>query len=143
MGSKKPAEKKVKKFSFSKSLDRVSITIASPQVNEDGSVDQVEMEHCFKIDSLFDAMQAYRSALFVANPDGEPTVDHGAACFALWLETIEEVKNYDFTGVEDWKEFFKTNPVAREHAIQAANLLSNQLGSAQVKLSVPFGESGS
>ena len=143
MGKKKSVKPKNRLFSFSRSIDRVSITLRIPQVADNGTVEKVEVEHCFKIDSLFDAMEAYRSALIVPNANGIPTVSQGSAAFALWWETIFEVKNYDLIDVPDWKEFFKTNPVAREHATQAGDLLANQLGLMQVKLSVPFGKSGS
>jgi len=143
MGNKKPTTKPaVKKFNFSKSIDRVSITLLVPQVNDDGTVEKVEVDHVFKIESLFDAMNAYRSELYVINGKGAPSIDSGAAAFALWEETISEVKNYDFEGIEDWKEFFRTNPVAKEHAVQAGNLLADQLGLLQGKLSVPFEKSG-
>ena len=144
MAIKKPENKKIeKKFNFSRAIDRVSITLLIPQVNDAGGIERVEVEHHFKIDSLFDAMEAFRSALYVVDEKGAVKVDQGAAGFALWWETIESVEHYDFSGVEDWKEFFKTDPVAREHATQAGALLSDQLGMIQGKLSVPFGKSGS
>lgn len=132
-----------RRFNFSKSIDKVSITLQIPQVNERGSVEKVEVEHRFRIESLFEAMSAYRSALYVLNQKGEPSLDTGAAAFALWEETVCEVKNYDLENIKDWKDFFKTNPAAREHAVQAGSMLADQLGMLQGKLSVPFGPSGS
>lgn len=131
-------KKAVKKFSFSRAIDRVSLTILIPQVTDTGKVESVEVEHCFKIDSHFDAMEAFRRELFVVDTSGEIKMDQGAAGFALWWETISEVKNYDFTGVENWKEFFRTNPVAREHAVRAGMQLNELLGMSQVKVIIPF-----
>ena len=136
---KKPA---AKKFNFSKSIDKVTITLLIPQRKDDGTLEKVAVEHIFEIESLFDAMNAYRSELYVINSKGAPSVDTGSAAFALWEITISEVRDYDLEGIEDWKEFFKTNPVAREHAVQAGNLLAEQLGLLQGKLSVPFDKSG-
>ena len=135
---------KNKKFSFSKSIDQVSIILLIPQVQDDGTVEKVEVEHCFKINSLFEAMEAFRSALYVVDKKGQVRVDQGAAGFALWWKTIKEVKNYDPEEMgENWKQFFKTNSTAHEHATQAGGLLADQLGMIQGKLTVPFGKSGS
>jgi len=144
MAIKKPENKKTeKKFNFSRAIDRVSIAILIPQVTDKGTVEPVEVEHFFKIDSFFDAMEAFRSALYVISADGDIRMDQGAAGFALWWKTISEVKNYDFKGVEDWKEFFKINPDAREHAVRAGLMLSEQLGMPQARVSVPLKGSGS
>jgi len=131
-------DKKKKTFNFSKSIDRVSVTLTVPQVTDAGTVETVEVEHSFKIDSLFDAMEAYRSELYVLNKKGEPAIDLAAAGLALWDKTIVEVNGYDLEGVKDWRKFFHTNPVAIEHASQAGTLLAERLGMLQGKLAVPF-----
>lgn len=144
MRNKKPAAAKPKKFfSFSKSIDQVSITLLVPQVTDKGTVEKIEVEHCFKIESLFDAMNAFRSKLYALDSNGVPELDMASAAFALWEETIAEVRNYDLEAVEDWKNFFRINPIAREHAVSAGTLLADQLGIMQGRLSVPFVRSGS
>ena len=130
-------------FKLSKVPDKLEITIAFVNVNDEGYVERTPVTHIFRIPTLKEREQFERDAAKIKGRKVE--VDRRHAAIKFWPKVVLDVRGYD--DVEEkfprnaagelapgWKDFFIDNEVLRHHVVEFVDQLFEQITGEEYEL---------